>query len=146
VPKENETKEPEVMSEEEATAVLRNGYYASCTWFNDLPPYYGVNIVQVACKFIDDDGNNDNKGANVNIPGGGQSYTLTSTYQGCCRSYIALSKARAADGKEWVFPNTTTVEDGYCGGNLKIHLVPETKFLAGTPTDAPPFRVIVEAL
>ena len=134
-----------ILSGKDAEALLQGGYYASCTWFNDLPPYYGVSIVQVGCKFMDDDGNNDNKAAYPNVAGG-QNYTLTSTYQGCCRAYLAVSKARAQDGKEWNFVNPATVEQGYCGGNLKIHLVPETKFQQGTATNAPPFRIVVEPL
>lgn len=142
--KKNVSGSSEEMTLKEAEEAVRSGYYASCTWFNDLPPYYGVSIVQVACKFMDDNGNNDNKGAHVNIPGGGQSYTLTSTYKGCCRGYLAVSKARASDGKVWDYVNPATVEQGYCGGNLKIRLVPENKFRIGTSTDAPPFKVVVE--
>jgi hypothetical protein len=121
--------------------LLNQGYIPSCTFYNDLPPHWQVNIVQVGCKFIDDDGNNDDKGAHVNVPGG-QNYTLTSTYRGCCRSYIAVSKAKAKNGEEWDFFNTATVEDGFCGGNLKIRLVPEAVFAKGTSTKAPPFKVV----
>jgi hypothetical protein len=133
------------MTPEEATAFLRKGYFASVTWINELPPYYGVNIVQVGCKFIDDDGHNDNKAANVNIPGGGQSYTLTTSYEGCCRSYIAVSKARAAaDGREWNFVNPYTVEPNYCGTNLRIRLRDSSKVQQGTSLEGSQFQMIVE--
>lgn len=141
--KENESQERPITSAQDLEGMFRQGYYASCTWFNDLPPHWQVDLVQIGCKFIDDDGNNDNKGANVRIRGG-ESGTLTSTYRGCCRSYIAVSKARAANGEEWNFVNTATVEPGYCGGNLKIHLVPEAKFAKGAAGETPPFKAVVE--
>jgi hypothetical protein len=95
----SEHKEGPITDAKELARIFREGYFASCTWFNDLPPHWQIDIVQIGCKFIDDDGNNDNKGANVRIQGG-QNGTLTSTYKGCCRSYIAVSKARAVNGEE----------------------------------------------
>src|SRR5882757_9306444 len=101
---------------------------ATCTFTNDLPASYGVDIVQVACKFIYDDGTNDDKSASVDISAGGQ-VTLTADNTGCCRQYVALSTARRrVDGKEWSFVNPATVDDGYCGGQLIVHL--------GTKSDA----------
>jgi hypothetical protein len=128
---------------QELKDLFSTGYYASCTYFNDLPPYWQVDIVQIGCKFVDDDGNNDNKGANVRIQSG-QNQTLTSTCQGCCRMYFVVMKARAADGNEWNLANSATVESGYCGGNLKWHLVQKTKFMKGDVTNAAPFELVVE--
>jgi hypothetical protein len=133
-----------ITSEKDLKKIFSAGYYASATFFNDLPPYWQVNIVQIGCKFIDDDGHNDDKARNVNIPGGGASATLNSTYNGCCRAYIVVMKARAADGQEWNFANSATVEDGYCGGNLKWHLIPEKNFAKGSAVETPRFKLIVE--
>jgi len=102
---------------------LLTGYYASCTYFNDVPSDWGVTIIEVACKFIDDNGNNDNKGSATNLPGNGASFTLNSSYNGCCRSYIGLVKVRDR-GQIDIYPFSKTVDAGYCGGNLRWHLVP----------------------
>jgi hypothetical protein len=132
-----------IRDEADLKKMFTKGFYGSATFINDLPPYWQVSIVQIGCKFMDDDGNNDNKAANVNIPGGGASQTLTSTYNGCCRAYWVVMKARAADGKEWNLFNSTTVEAGYCGGNLKWHLVPETKFSKGAAEETPPLKLVL---
>lgn len=121
--------------------LLNSGYYASATYYNDVPADWGVTIIEVACKFIDDDGNNDNKSASVNIKGGGNSYTLNSTYQGCCRQYVVLMKVRDR-GNEETYANAATVESGYCGGNLKWHLVPQTKIISGSAIGDRPLALV----
>lgn len=133
-----------ITDEKELESVFSGGYYASCTFFNDLPPRWEVDIVQIGCKFIDDDGNNDDKAAHTRISGG-RNQTLTSTYKGCCRSYIIVMKARASDGEEWDFFNTATTESGYCGGNFKMHLVPEKAFAKGTSSKTPPFKAVLSS-
>src|SRR5438046_3200749 len=105
--------------------LLTQGYYASATFINDCPANWGVTITQVGCKFMDDDGNNDDKSKNTNIPGGGGSDTLNSSYQGCCRSYFVVMQV-LNQGQTSTYANATTVEPGYCGGNLKWHLVPKS--------------------
>lgn len=117
-------------------ASIQTGFYASTTFFNDIPADWGVTIIEVACKFIDDDGNNDNKTANVNLGGNGANYTLNSTYKGCCRGYFGAVKVKDR-GKVDVYPYAKSVEDGYCGGNLKWHLVPETQLKKGSFSERP---------
>jgi len=146
---DEKNQEVEITDAAELDKMLSSGYPpASCTFINDLPPRWQVDIIEIACKFIYDDGYNDNKGRRVRIGGGGQSSTLTASYDGCCRSYITLMKAKAFDGtnEEWVLPNSGTVKQGYCGGNMKVHLVPETKYVKGTATGkhAVMFKTVVE--
>jgi hypothetical protein len=136
-------KEELITDKNELNEIFSSGYYASCTFFNRLPPRWEVDIVQIGCKFVDDNGHNDDKAANTQIKAG-QNQTLTSTYKGCCRTYIIVMKARASDGKVWNFFETATVESGYCGGNFKMHLVPERTFAKGASTDTPPFKAVLE--
>lgn len=120
---------------------LLAGHVPSCTIINDVPTDWGAVIIEVACKFMDDDGHNDNKGSAVNLPGGGSSYTIVSSYEGCCRAYIGLVKVRY-HGKADVYPFTATVESGFCGGNLKWHLTPSAQFKPGAAAGAKPFEFI----
>ena len=134
------------MADEKELATLAQAYPpASCTFINDLPPDWKINIVQIGCKFVYDDGANDNKGANVNIPGGGAQGTLTATYTGCCRAYFVVMKAKASDtGQEWNLANSKTVDPGYCGGNLRWHLVPQTQIQKGQPGTAKSIVLVLE--
>lgn len=147
---DKEPKAIDVTDARELEKMLANRYPpASVTFFNDLPPRWQVDIIEIACKFMYDDGRNDDKGKKqLRIKGGGGQETLTATHDGCCRAYIALTKAKAFDGtnEEWVIPNTATVEDNYCGGNLKIHLVAETNFSKGAPAGShmPRFKLVIE--
>jgi hypothetical protein len=115
---------------------------ASATFFNDLPGYFNVFIVQVGCKFIYDDGHNDNKGANVNIKPEGGTHTLVASHNGCCRSYIIVAKAKhKTNGQEWNLADTATVEQGFCGGNFKWHLIADSKVAKGS--GSLPFRLVL---
>ena len=99
---------------------------ALVTFHDKLPPRWQVDIVEVSCKFIFDDGYNDDMGQKVRIRAG-ESYTLKSSYSGCCRSYITVVKAKAFDGtdEDFVSFDTATVEDGKCGTLLSWYLVRE---------------------
>lgn len=125
---------------------LSNEYpKASCTFRNQLPPRWQVDIVQIGCKFIYDDGHNDNKGRVVRISGGEED-TLVASYSGCCRSYVVIVQARAFDGtdEKFHFLDTATVEPDYCGGNLTWNLVPEEKLPKSAAISPPtaPFRLV----
>lgn len=138
----NQPKDGKIVTDPgELKKVFSVGYYASCTFFNDLPPDWQIDITQEGCKFVDDDGHNDNKAAYVRIMSG-QSYTLNSDYNGCCRGYFIVAKAVSADGRDWNLANSATVEAGKCGGNMKWHLVPKKSYEKGTPTNTAPFELI----
>lgn len=103
---------------------------ASTTILNELPADWRMNITQAACKFVYDDGANDNEGGNVNVPSGG-SVTLTATNTGCCRAYFVLCKVTDSSGQSQTVSNQATVPGGYCGGNLRWHIVPQTQVAQG---------------
>ncbi|MYE02727.1 MAG: hypothetical protein F4Y03_15915 [Alphaproteobacteria bacterium] len=86
---------------------------ALVTFHNKLPARWQVDIVEVACKFIYDDEHNDDMGRMVRVKAG-ETYTLESSYSGCCRSYIVAVKGRAFDGTDEDFNwfNTATVSSG----------------------------------
>lgn len=141
--------QPTLITDEAALKELLQSKYppASATFINDLPPEWKVNIVTIGCKCVYDDGHNDNKAADVNILGGGQSATLTATYTGCCRAYFVVMKVRyQKTGEEESFMNQKTVDQNYCGSNLKWHLIPAKQMLKGTPTQRtqPPIEVVAE--
>ena len=118
--------EHKAIDEKELTKLLARTYPpASATFINDLPPDWKANIVQIGCKFVYDDGSNDNKGASVNIPGGGNSAMLVATNTGCCRAYFVVMKVRFSDGSEQNLFNNATVPAGQCGQNLRWHVVPQ---------------------
>lgn len=95
---------------------------ASVLAINEIPPDYGnYRIVQVAIKFMYDDGSNDNKGVHCNVASG-QSVTVIATNQGCCRSYFCLMQVRVPGGSTQVVTNSTNVDDNYCGGQVTWHL------------------------
>jgi hypothetical protein len=120
------------MDERAAQEFLRAGYIPSAIFQNDLPANWNIHIVQIGCKFIYDDGHNDNKAATVDIPGGGAQGVLTATHSGCCRAYFVVMQAREmTTGEVWNFVNNATVEQGYCGTTFTWRLVAERQVKLG---------------
>lgn len=139
--------ERKALAEKELHHLFSSSYPpASATFINDLPPDWGANIVQIGCKFVYDDGTNDNKGANVNIPGGGGQATLVATASGCCRAYFVVMKVRFSDGSEQNLFNNATVPSGECGQNLRWHVTPKTTVEQGVAAVARPIELKVESL
>ena len=118
---------------------------ASCTFTNELPARWEVDIVEIACKFIYDDGHNDDKGKVVTIKSGQQD-TVIASYTGCCRSYVTLTKAKATDGtgETWVIPNAGSVDAEYCGGELTVRLVPKKKTAKHGSGPQLPFEIVID--
>lgn len=108
---------------------------------NELDPKTGVHITQIACKFIFDDGHNDNPSKNTNVAPGGQE-TLSSTYTDCCRAYFVLMTVRYPDNSTEVLSNSTTVDSGYCGGQLTWHLVPAKQVLKSWTGTNPALEIV----
>jgi hypothetical protein len=134
------------VDEKELSKLLAAAYPpASATFINDLPPDWQMNIDQIGCKFVYDDGHNDNKSASVNIPGGGQQATLVATYSGCCRAYFVVMRVRDSSGGVQSLANSTTVGAGYCGGNLRWHLVPKSQITKGAPGVARAIELRIES-
>lgn len=105
---------------------------ASVLAMNEIPLEYGnYRIVQVAVKFMYDDNTNDNKGVHCDVPYG-QSTTLVASHTGCCRSYFCLMQVRVPGGQVQTVSNSVTTESGYCGGQVKWHLIPARNFKKGT--------------
>ena len=97
---------------------------ALVTFHNKLPARWEVDIVEVACKFVYDDGHNDDMAQKVRIRAG-ETHTLRSSYSGCCRAYFTIVKSKAFDGtdEDFLSPGTATVEQGKCGTLLNWYLV-----------------------
>ncbi len=124
------------LSEKEISKLYSDAYPpASATISNETPSADNIHIIQFACKFIYDDGTNDNEGGNVDVPPGGQ-YTLTAHYSGCCRGYVVVAQVRFNDGSTQTVGNTATTPAGYCGGNVLWHIRLQTMRKQGTPTSA----------
>jgi hypothetical protein len=139
--------EQKAIDEKELSKLFSAAYPpASATFINDLPADWRANIVQIGCKFVYDDGTNDNKGANVSIPGGGGQATLVATYAGCCRAYFVVMKVRFSDGSEQNLANSTTVPAGECGQNLRWHVVPAATMEQGISVAARPIQLKVDNL
>ena len=110
---------------------------------NELDPKSAIHIIQVACKFIDDDGNNDNQSKNTDVPPGGQDI-LYGTYDHCCRSYIGLMQVRFPNGDTQVIANTKSVDQGYCGGQLTWHLIPAAAIAKDWPSHLEPVQFVID--
>lgn len=87
-----------------------------------------------------DDNTNDNKGIKCDIASG-QSATVIASHTGCCRSYFCLMNVRVPGGKIQTVANSKTVDDNYCGGQLKWRLGIENQTLKGSATSSDEFRL-----
>lgn len=119
------------------------GYFATATFINDVPKDWGVTIIEIGCKFIDDDGNNDNQVKTVNIQGGGESFTLKTTHEGCCRGYFGAVKAKDR-GQVDVYPFAESVPAGKCGSNLRWHLTPTRYIDQGAAVAELPLQLVLK--
>ena len=110
---------------------------ALVTFHNKLPARWQVDIVQVACKFIYDDGHNDDMGQTVRIRAG-ETHTLKSTYSGCCRSYIVVVKGKVFDGTDEDFNwfDSPSINPEECGTLLNWYLVREQDKPQGAATSS----------
>lgn len=88
---------------------------------NETSPRGAVHIIQIACKFIYDDGFNDNQSKNTDVAPGGQD-ALYAVHDECCRSYIGFLQVRYPDGTTETLAGSKNVEAGYCGGELIWHI------------------------
>lgn len=109
---------------------------------NELNPKTGIKIIELGCKFIFDDGTNDDKVKSTNIAAGGQD-ELFSTHTDCCRAYFpVLIKAQYPDGSTETIIDNATVEPDYCGGQLIFHLVPAARISKTWQGKNPPLEIV----
>lgn len=121
---------------------------ASVLALNEIPLEYGsYRIIQVAVKFMYDDGSNDDKGVHCDIPYN-QSVTVVASNKGCCRSYFCLMQVRVPGGQVQTVSNTANTPNGYCGGQVRWRLGIARSFKKGKSyqTDEPQLELIADKL